>query len=153
MLAPFWHNCPYFLHAFFEHRFCIDSVTFFHDFLDVQNHVFYCKTNSFVHFSLFQKSMNFHRFWSPFWHHFGSLLPLIFDTFSASNFACLFGWHFFDFWPKMAPKIGGFNVYAGTFLAPRTAPKMYLKRHPKIDAEKLLKINRKRLPKWCQNGY
>ena len=60
ILAPFWHHFAYFWHAFFEHRFCIDSVTFFHDFLDVQNHVFYCKTNSFVHFSLFQKSMIFH---------------------------------------------------------------------------------------------
>ena len=104
MLAPFWHNCPYFLHDFFEHRFCIDSVSFFHDFLDVQNHVFYCKTNSFVNFSLFQKSMNFHRFWHQFWYHFGSLLALLFDTFSASNFACLFSFLFYDFWSKTATK-------------------------------------------------
>ena len=85
ILAPvldvFWHNCPYFLYAFFLHRFCREFRPIFHDFLDAQNHVFYCKTNSFEHFSLFQKSMNFHRFWHPFWHHFGSRLPSIFNIF------------------------------------------------------------------------
>ena len=97
ILAPFWHNFAYFSHAFFLYRFCIDSVMFFHDFLDVQNHVFYCKTNSFVHFSLFQKSMNFHRFWFPFWHHFGNLLTLIFNTFSIWDLACLFQCLFHNF--------------------------------------------------------
>ena len=105
ILAPFWHHFPYFLHAFFLHRFCIDFKSNFDDFLSAQNHVFYCKTNSFEHFSLFQKSMNFHRFWHQFWHHFGSLLALIFDTFSISNFACLFSCLFGDFWSKMAPKM------------------------------------------------
>ena len=88
--APFWHHFPYFWHAFFEPRFCIDSVTVFDSFLPVLNHVFYYKTSSFGRFSLFWKYMKFHRFWSPFWHHFGMLLALIFDTFSASIFACRF---------------------------------------------------------------
>ena len=36
---------------------------------------------------------------------FWTLLGSIFDTFSASIFACIFGCHFFDFWSKKAPKI------------------------------------------------
>ena len=97
-LASILASFSIFLHSFFGHRFCIDFELNFHAFLSAQNHVFYCKTNSFEHFSLFQKSLNFHRFWPPFWHHFGSLVALIFNTFSASIFACLFGCIFFDFW-------------------------------------------------------
>ena len=102
---PFWCHFPYFLHSFFGHRFCIDFVSNFHAFLSAQNHVFYCKTNSFEHFSLFQKSMNFHRFWYPFWHNFRRCLALIFNTFSTWNFACLFGYLFGDFWSKMVAKM------------------------------------------------
>ena len=63
ILDAFWYHFPYFLHHFFGYRFCIDFVSTFHAFLSAQNHVFYCKTNSFEHFSLFQKS-----FWDHFWH-------------------------------------------------------------------------------------
>ena len=45
------------LHAFLWHRFCIDFIMIFHEFFDAQNHVLYCKTNSFKQFSLFRKSM------------------------------------------------------------------------------------------------
>ena len=41
--------------------------------------------------------MQKHRFWHPFCHHFGSLLALIFNTFSASIFACFLD-AFFRFW-------------------------------------------------------
>ena len=34
--------------------------------------------------------MKTHRCRLPCWHHFGSLLVLFFNTFSVSNFACLF---------------------------------------------------------------
>ena len=37
ILAPifevFWHHFPYFLHAFFLHRFCMEFSHIFHDFL------------------------------------------------------------------------------------------------------------------------
>ena len=83
--------------TFRRHRFYLKCVLIVYTFLSARNHVFDCKTHSFKHFSLFQKSMNFQRFWYQFLHNFGSLLPLIFNTFSASNFGCLFGLHFFDF--------------------------------------------------------
>ena len=49
-----------------------------HDIDNIDNKNFYYKTNSFRSFSLFWKYMNFYRFWSPFWNHFGMLLALIF---------------------------------------------------------------------------
>ena len=123
----FWYHFPYFLHHFFGHRFCIDFVSTFHAFLSAQNHVFYCKTNSFEHFSLFQKSMKFHRFWHPFWHIFCMLLALIFDTFSTSIFACLFSCLFYDFWSKMAPKSDDRGVWqAPPGATPKTIQKPYL---------------------------
>ena len=99
----FWHHFPYFLHHFFGHRFCIDFVSTFHAFLSAQNHVFYCKTNSFEHFSLFQKSLKNYWFGYPFWYHFWSLLALIFNTFSTLIFACLFWCLFSDFRRKWSP--------------------------------------------------
>ena len=57
ILDAFWHHFSYFLHCFFWHRFCIDFLSTFLAFLYAQSHVFYYKTNSFEHFSRFQKSL------------------------------------------------------------------------------------------------
>ena len=73
ILASFLHHFPYFLHAFFQHRFCIDFVSIFDAFLGAQNHVLYCKTNSFGHFRLFRKNMKNHKSRNPFWYNFGSV--------------------------------------------------------------------------------
>ena len=54
---------------------------------------------------------------------FWTLLGSIFDTFSASIFACIFGCHFFDFWSKMAPKMVREKVVAVTFWRPKPLPK------------------------------
>ena len=41
ILAPFWHHFPYFLHAFFLHRFCIDFRSTFDTCLHAENIKFY----------------------------------------------------------------------------------------------------------------
>ena len=112
-----------------SHRFLIDFWLIFDAFLHAQNHVFYCKTNSFGHFRFFWKNLKNQQFSHPFWHHFGIILASFFDTFSASIFGCLFGCHFFDFWSKMAPKMVRGNLHVSTLLAPRTAPKTHPQRN------------------------
>ena len=78
------------LHSFFEHRFCMLFVLIVHVFLGAWNHVFYCKYNSFVHFRLFWKSMEFRRFRHPV----GIILGTVWHTFRY-----FFGMYFcIDFW-------------------------------------------------------
>ena len=120
---PFWHHFPYFLHHFFGYRFCIDFVSTFHAFLSAQNHVFYCKTTSFEHFSLFQKSMKKQRFWPLFWHHFG----INFQYFFGIEFWMSFLMPFFEFWSKMVAKWVASKMWRTPLLPSKGVPKTFQK--------------------------
>ena len=76
---------PYFLHAFFQHQFCIDFGLIFDSFLNGSNHVFYSKYHSSVHFRLFRKRIEKHGFRHTCLPPFRFILALIFYTFSASS--------------------------------------------------------------------
>ena len=97
----------------------MDFGSIFHQFLGAQNYVLYCKTNSFERFRLSRKSMKNHRFWHPFWHHFGSFwhhVSILFrhrflDAFWEATFS-IFDAKMLDLgtqlgrsWAKMGPKI------------------------------------------------
>ena len=62
ILVPFGVDLPYFSNAFFWYRFLMEFLLIFHNFLDFQNHVFYCKTNSLDNFRLSGKIFKIQRF-------------------------------------------------------------------------------------------
>ena len=68
-------------HPFFKPWFYVDFLSTFSRFLGAQNHVFYCKTNSFMHFRRFRTKVKKWWFCHPFWRHFEYLL---------AYFSCLF---------------------------------------------------------------
>ena len=86
ILDPFFGPGTLFLPIFFQPQNRTESgqkkLTFSH----LQNVVFYYKTSSFQPSRLFRKSIKFHRFWRPFWHHFRMLFASILHLFSPPIF-------------------------------------------------------------------
>ena len=66
----------------------------------------------FIRFPLIFKRffINSGSIFDDFWHHFSAILASLFDTFSASIFALIFGSLFFRFFAKIAPKINRLRV-------------------------------------------
>ena len=95
--GPFSISCSLLFACLFQTWILHSFLMYFSQLLDAQNHVFYWKTNSLEHFSLFRKSMTNRRFLYPFWHNFGRLLVYIWYPFSASFFASMFGSPFSGF--------------------------------------------------------
>ena len=55
------------------------------------------------------------------------------------------------FWDAQERLLQVSPVHFGSHFRPKIE-KWHPKRHPKIDAEKVLKIDAKMIPKWCRNG-
>ena len=84
--SPFWVNVCYDFACLFKYWFTMDILLKFQTVLSTQNHVFYCKTNSFERFCRLPKTMKFQRFWHHFWYHFGSFWHYLFIRLSAYVF-------------------------------------------------------------------
>ena len=86
ILDPFFGPGTLFLPIFFQPQNRTESGQKKLPFSHLQNVVFYYKTSSFQPSRLFRKSIKFHRFWRPFWHHFRMLFASILHLFSPSIF-------------------------------------------------------------------
>ena len=83
----------------------MESLQIFHEFLDIQNHVFYCKTNGLDNFRLFAKIIKSRRFYHPFWYYFERLLASLFFDLWASILECVFLLHFKGFWTENGAEV------------------------------------------------